>query len=71
MRRREGDKWKTAFSSPLGSYQFKIMPFGLQGGAAVFMQLINQVLHDYLYKGLLVYLDDILIYTETVAEHVS
>ncbi|XP_013927877.1 PREDICTED: stomatin-like protein 2, mitochondrial, partial [Thamnophis sirtalis] len=46
------------------------MPFGLQGVPAVFMQLINEVLHDHLYKGVIVYLDDILIYTETREEHV-
>lgn len=37
----------------------------------MFMQLINQVLHGHLYKGVLVYLSDILIYTETMAEHVK
>lgn len=37
----------------------------------MFMQLINEVLHKYLYKGLLVYLDDILIYTKTMVEHVK
>lgn len=47
------------------------MPFGVQGAPAVFMQLINQVLHDHLHKGVLVYFDDILIYTETMAEHVK
>ncbi|XP_070790259.1 vomeronasal type-2 receptor 116-like [Pituophis catenifer annectens] len=67
---REGDEWKTAFNCPLGSFQCKVMPFGLQGALAVFMQLINAVLHDNLYKGVLVYLDDILIYMETIDEHI-
>lgn len=44
---KEGDKWKTAFNCPLGSYQFRVMPFGLQGAPAVFMQLINEVLDDH------------------------
>lgn len=45
------------------------MPFGLQGTPAMFMQLINKVLHKHLYTGVLVYLDDILIYIETPEEH--
>lgn len=44
---------------------FPVLPFGLQGALAIFMQLINKVLQEQLYKGVLVYLDDILIYTET------
>lgn len=71
MRIKEGNKWKTAFNCPLGSYRFKVMPFGLQGTPVVFMQLLNEVLHENLYKGGLVCLDDILIYTETMDEHVK
>lgn len=61
---KEGDEWKTVFNCPLGYFQFWVLPFGLQGAPVVLMQLINEVLHDYLYKGMLVYLADILIYTE-------
>ncbi|KAK9400665.1 hypothetical protein NXF25_011379 [Crotalus adamanteus] len=71
IRIREGDEWKTTFNCPLGSYQFKVMPFGLQGAPAVFMQLINEVLHDHLYRGVLVYLDDILIYSSTMEDHIQ
>lgn len=46
-----GDEWKTTFNFPLGSYQFQVMPFGLQGAPAVFMQLINEILHEHLYRG--------------------
>lgn len=46
------------------------MPFGLQRASAIFMQLINEVLNEHLYKGVLVYLDDILIYTKMMEEHV-
>lgn len=45
------------------------MPFGLQGAPAVFMQVINEVLHEHLYRGVLVYLDNILIYTKDMQEH--
>lgn len=64
-------KWKTAFNCPLGCFQFRVFPFGLQGPPAVFMQLINELLHDYLYNVVLVYLNDILIYTETIEEYVK
>lgn len=47
-----GDEWKTAFNCLLGSFQFKVMPFGLKKALTVFMQLINEHLH----KGALVYL---------------
>lgn len=52
------------FSGPGPSFQ----PAGVP---AMFMQLINEVLHEHLFKGILVYLDDILIYTETMDEHVK
>lgn len=52
---RAGDEWKTAFNCPLESCQFRVMPFGLQGAPAVFMQLINEVVHEHLYDGVLVY----------------
>lgn len=71
VRIKEGDEWKTAFNCSLGCFQFRVLPFGLQGAPAVFMQLINQVLHDHLYKGVLVYLDDILIYSECLNDHVK
>lgn len=71
IRNKEGDEWKITFNCPLGCFQFRVLPFGLQRAPAVFMQLINKVLHEYLYKGVLTYLDDILIYTETKEEHVK
>ncbi|XP_013917854.1 PREDICTED: vomeronasal type-2 receptor 26-like [Thamnophis sirtalis] len=55
---REGDEWKTAFNYPMGIFWF--MPFGLQGAPAGFMQFINKVLHEHLYKRVLAYLNDIL-----------
>lgn len=47
------------------------MPFGLQGASAIFMQLINEILHKNLYKEVLVYLGEVLINTETPEEHVK
>lgn len=43
---RLGDEWKSTFNCPLGSFKFQVMPFGLQGAPAVFMQLLNEILHD-------------------------
>lgn len=71
MQIKKGDEWKTTFYCPLGCFQFQILPFWLQGALAVFMQLINEVLHEHLYKGVLVYLDDILIYTKVMEEHIK
>lgn len=41
VRIKPGDEWKTTFNCPLDSYKFRVMPFGLQGAPAVFMQVIN------------------------------
>lgn len=71
IRNKEGDEWKTAFNLPLGCFQLRILPFGLQDAPAICMQLINEVLDEHLYKGVLVYLDDILIYTEMMVELVK
>lgn len=48
---RLGDEWKTRFNCLLGSYKFQVMLFGLQGPPVVFMQLINEVLDEHLYRG--------------------
>lgn len=50
VRIKEGNEWKTTFNCLLGCYQFQVMPLGLQGAPAVFMQLINEVLHEHLYN---------------------
>lgn len=71
IRIKEGDEWKMEFNCPLGCFQFRVITSDLQGGPAVIMQLINKVLHEHLYKGLLMYLYDILIYTKTRSEHVK
>ncbi|XP_015272232.1 PREDICTED: RNA-directed DNA polymerase homolog, partial [Gekko japonicus] len=51
VRIREGDESKTAFNTPLGQFEYLVMPFGLQGAPGVFMNLINEVLHEFLFKG--------------------
>lgn len=64
------DRWKTAFRSPLGLFEFKVMPFGLKGAPATFQANVNFYLRKLLGKGVMVYLDDILIYSKTLKEHV-
>lgn len=69
VRIREGDEWKTAFNTPSGHYEYLVMPFGLTNAPAVFQGLINDVLRDILNIFVFVYLDDILIFSRTLAEH--
>ncbi len=71
VRIRPGDEWKTAFNTPTGHYEYLVMPFGLTNAAAVFQALINDVLRDMLNKFVFVYLDDILIFSRCLQEHVS
>uniref|UniRef100_A0A674NT72 ribonuclease H n=1 Tax=Takifugu rubripes TaxID=31033 RepID=A0A674NT72_TAKRU len=71
IRIREGDKWKTAFNTPLGHFEYLVMPFGLTNAPAVFQCLVNDMLRDLLNKSVFVYLDDILIFSRSLEEHVG
>ena len=64
MRIREGDEWKTAFRSRYGHFEYQVMPFGLSNAPASFQGYINKILAEKLDIFVIVYLDDILIYTE-------
>jgi hypothetical protein len=64
-----GDEWKTAFKIRYGFYEYTVMPFGLSNAPATFQNMINHIFRDLLDLGLIVYLDDILIYAETEEEH--
>ena len=69
VRIREGDEWKTAFNTPLGHFEYLVMPFGLSNAPAVFQSLVNDVLRDMLNRSVFVYIDDILIFSRSVEEH--
>lgn len=62
---------KTAFRTPFGTYQYKVLPFGLKNAPSVFQRTMNKLLHKYIGKCVLVYLDDILIYSPTAELHLQ
>ncbi|KAI2662464.1 Retrotransposon-derived protein PEG10 [Labeo rohita] len=71
IRIREGDEWKTAFSTTSGHYEYRVMPFGLANSSSYFQAFVNEVFRDMLNRWVIVYIDDILIFSNTYADHVQ
>ncbi|CDI87167.1 OSJNBa0042D13.18 protein, related [Eimeria praecox] len=70
IRMAKEDRWKTAFRSVLGLFEYKVMPFGLKGAPATFQANINAYLQPLLGHGVIAYLDDVLIYSADLPTHV-
>ncbi|KAK6224224.1 reverse transcriptase domain protein [Colletotrichum tabaci] len=69
IRIKEGEEWKTCFRTRRGNYEYLVMPFGLTNAPASFQTMINHVLREYLDVFVVVYLDDILIFSPTLEIH--
>jgi len=69
FRIREEDEWKTTFSTKLGTYEYLVMPFGLCNAPAAFQRWINAVLMEHIDMCCIVYLDNVLIYSNTLQQH--
>jgi len=68
---RKGDEHKTAFRTRYGQYEYKVLPFGLVNAPAMFRTMMNKILCEFLDHGVVVYLDDILIYSENMDDHIK
>ena len=66
---KEGDKWKTTFHTRYGAFEYLVMPFGLTNALATFQQFMNDIFADMVNSFMVVYLDNILIYSDNMPEH--
>ncbi|EED23163.1 gag/polymerase/env polyprotein, putative [Talaromyces stipitatus ATCC 10500] len=71
LRIKEGEEWKTAFKTKFGHFEYLVMPFRLTNAPATFQRYINNVISPYLHDFTITYLDDILIFSNSMEEHVK
>ena len=65
----EGDEWKTMFCTRYGHFEYLVMPFGLTNAPAIFQAYINKALTGYIDVFCVIYLDDILVYSDSLSDH--
>lgn len=66
-----GEEFKTAFQTHIGHHEYKVMPYGVTGGPGTFQGVMNEVLAPLLTKCVVVFIDDVLIYSKNWKEHLS
>ncbi len=64
-----GDEWKKAFITPTGHYDYRVMLYGLANSPSIFQGFMNEVFWEFLHQFVIVYIDDILIYSRNLVEH--
>lgn len=69
VRIKKGDEWKTAFRTRYGHFEYNVMPFGLTNAPAVFQHMMNNVFREFLDQFVIIYIDDILIFSKNEKEH--
>lgn len=71
IRMKEGDEYKTAFQTHHGHFEYKVMPYGVTGGPTTFQEVMNDIRNPLLRKCVVVFIDNILIYSKTWEEHLG
>ena len=71
VRIRRGDEWKTTFCTRYGHFEYTVIPFGLTNAPTIFQHMANDIFPDFLDICLIIYLDDLLVYSKTQEEHDS